>query len=156
MCKQLIPAIVNWIQKSGGSQSTALIGKTFHYANNPIDTPQIPQPADIGKPVSAAHTNLTESSTVEGGAKEFTEKSTPSVWLSSNANISSDNKRIRIRIGSEKSAEVYIFSMTVLEAGYFLLAHKKALQHAYWPIKWPKWLEREEAYEVSTHDNFLH
>ena len=155
MIKQLVPLVVNWVQESGGSHSTALIGKTFRYAKS-SNAPKTSQLAENAERASAVNTKPPESSTGEMSPKESVEKSISSVWLCSIASISSDDKRIRIRIGSNKSIQAYVFSMTVLEAGYFLLAQKKALQNIYWPISWPEWLESEDACEVSTHANFLH
>lgn len=141
MSKQLVPALANWVVKSGGAQSTNLIRRSFKYANAPAATHNETFSISEERKVlqSLGHKSELEQKSEKNIAVDRAQAS--SVWLCSSANIAMGNDRIRMRVGSERESAEYIFTMTPIETGHFLFAYKKALEQVYWPIDWPEWLD---------------
>lgn len=152
MWQQLMPKLISWLKKSGGARSAHLVGLTMKKK-----LPSSGEVPDVDKSDSSQAIGSAALGS-DASAAEAAQPLPPSshVWICSIANITMNDARIRISIGSEKSSLTYIFSMTVLEASYFLLAHKRVSIQAAWPFDWPEWLVLEEDLATDCYTKLLH
>lgn len=148
--KQATSALIKWLVDTGvGTPNTG----DFLRGSFPEQDP-LSRPADTLKHLPEDYDALQSSGPQESETKAPV--LVPITWLCTTINFSMSGQQVRLNLESERSDKRYVFSMSVLETGHFLIAQRKALQHSGWPFEWPSWLADEAHEELDQDIRFLH
>lgn len=154
--KQLAPALVKWLVDSGVGTPQSGDFLRDSYAENTAESVNVPEQTMAHAHKTAEYNNSSEDECVNDQDSELTTRWVPEPWLATTVHLRMAEQRIRLELVSDRSEHMFVFTMSALEAGHFLIAQRQALKDSEWPFNWPTWLTAEHLEEPAAGVKFLH
>lgn len=157
MLLQLLPELMKWLSRCGlnTTQTKEFMRSSLLQRSSSGEKANYDKKVSQGDLVSRARAagsaspKEADQSAQEGVSDKY-------VWLCTKANLVLRDQRLRMKLESEFADDIFIFSMTSLEASHFLIVLRDSLKNSDWLCQWPEWLPLVEEECLPKDTYFLH